>query len=173
MLGHLIFSTACAVLIAVAIVRVVPSRVMTPPFRAAQRDVIQHGTKVPSLEGVDFERAGITVAVMIHSECQFCADSLPFYRRLSALRSEGKIQLIALSHEPLDTFRPYLSQRDIHVDGVGHLQGSEITTAGTPTLLLIGRDGTVRGSWLGRLARWQEEEVIGQLTSAVFTNTGR
>jgi hypothetical protein len=117
---------------------------------------------------VSFKNSAVTVALVVQSSCRFCADSMPFYRRLAKLRSAGNVQLVAVSMEPADTLKDYVKKNEVDVDRVGHLTGLEIPTTGTPTLVVIGRDGTVRGSWLGRLSSSQESDVL-----RMISNSGR
>lgn len=131
----------------------------------AERHPVSPGTRVLPIDGVSFASASVTVALVVQSECRFCSDSMPFYRELSKLRAKDKVQLVVLSRESLATTEHYLKARQLAVDRIAQLKGAEIPVSGTPTLLLIGKTGTVQDSWLGRLTPAQEEEVSKQIVS--------
>ena len=42
-----------------------------------------------------------------------------------------------------------------------------VGVSGTPTLILIDRDGTVRDSWVGKLSEAQATKVINQINERI------
>jgi hypothetical protein len=83
---------------------------------------------------------------------------MPFYKHLSEMRAQGQLQLVVLSQEPVDVMRAYVREHGLDVDGV--VQGGEIQTPGTPTLLVVTKGGAVEASWIGQLSTAQEQEVV-------------
>jgi hypothetical protein len=165
-ISNIAFSCACLATVAVAASRYVDGRYgLVTSAAGAQSNPIPPGTQVPQLDGISFGRAEVTVAVVVQTECRFCAESMPFYRKLSGLRAGGRIQLVVLSQEAVTATESYLHQRELEVDRVGQLKGADLPVVGTPTLLLIDKTGTVERSWLGRLTATQEKEVTEHIAS--------
>lgn len=171
--SNVAFACACLATAGVAATRFLDGRYGPATSAAtAERNPISPGTLVPPIDGVSFEGAAVTVALVVQSECRYCAESMPFYRELSKLRARDKVQFVVLSREPLMTTEDYLKKRELAVDRVARLKGSEIPVPGTPTLLLIGRTGAVQSSWLGRLTAAQEKEVSKQIAFRSTSPTG-
>jgi hypothetical protein len=166
--SNIVFIFTCAILVVLAVNRSVADRRVspnTPP--AARTSIVSKGMKLSNIDGLSFSDARLTVALVVNSECRFCADSIPFYRRIAELRRPGNVQLVALSLEPVDSLTKYLEQNAVTVDRALQLQGpTVIPTTGTPTLVLVGQDGTVSSRWLGRLDANQEQEVIRAISAS-------
>jgi hypothetical protein len=57
----------------------------------------------------------------------------------------------------------YLADLGIAVDDVRQARLTSLGIRGTPTLLLVNKDGVVRSSWVGRLRPEKELEVMARL----------
>ncbi|HEY6361171.1 MAG TPA: hypothetical protein VIX63_08705 [Vicinamibacterales bacterium] len=164
--ANVIFIVTCVVLVALAVTRrndaTAGAATVAPGARA---EIVATGTKLDPINGVSYTDADLTVALVLNTECPFCRDSIPFYRQLTERRRAGKVQLVAASLEPRDALEQYLREHDVAVDHVVHLDRPEaIPTTGTPTVVVIGRDGVVRSSWLGRLDSTQERDLLRAIT---------
>lgn len=177
-LSSIAFIGACVFLIGVTTLKMLsdgrPSSLLggNP---AAQEHNIRKGLTIRPITGVSFPASSLTVALVVQSQCHFCAASMPFYRELSQLRAPGRIQFAVFSHESVDTTTGYLQANDVRTDVVAQLKGQEIPTTGTPTLVLIDRDGIVRDSWIGQLSAAQEQSVklmLSSTTASAFPATG-
>lgn len=168
--GQIGFMIACAGLIALWLLRTTGTGQRL--IASAREGVIAPGTPVGQIDGVRFDTAALTIALVLHTDCQFCLDSIPFYQKLSATRRPGRVQIVALSHESIDTFSLYLKRRGIVVDAVAHIAGPELPSDGTPTLAIINAAGRVRRTWLGRLSADQEKEVMSVVSTTSTRNGG-
>jgi hypothetical protein len=85
-----------------------------------------------------------------------------FYRRISALdaRSTRGLQLIVVGHEDRNILASYLGQQELEVDDVVKVTPDTTPSAVTPTLILVGREGTVKDVWRGQLPPAGEDDVI-------------
>ena len=96
--------------------------------------------------------------------CHFCTESASFYKELVQKRAkQGNIRLIAVLPQPVDAGRKYLSDLGIAVDDVRQLAPNSLGVHGTPTLLLVNKDGVVTDSWRGKLSPDKELEVMARL----------
>jgi len=72
-------------------------------------------------------------------------------------------RLIAVFPQPVDVGKKYLNDLGVAVDDVKQAQLNSIGVQGTPTLLLINKDGVVVNAWRGKLPADKEREVIARL----------
>ena len=163
-LSRIVFILACLALIAVAVLRV--RQELAPRARLTPAVSSVDGAVIANPEGVSYAAARATLMIAVRSTCRFCAESLPFYKRLSALRQTGHLQLVVLSTESKAATAQFIAQADVHADAVVQDENGLIPVKGTPMLLLVTGDGTVIKSWLGRLDARQETEVINAIQNA-------
>jgi hypothetical protein len=166
--SNIVFIVTCAALIGLASVRVWDDhRMITPSANEpmAQEQPLPRGTTLPHIEGVSFDSTNATVALVLQSQCKFCAASIPFYKRLADLRAKDQVQIVVFSKEPADVMRSYVRDHGLEVDSVAVVQDDQIQTPGTPTLLVVTKHGAVEASWIGQLSSAQEQEVLRQVNA--------
>ena len=109
------------------------------------------------LPGVDWSKNEKTLVMAISSTCHFCTESAAFYRDI---RTRTRVHTVAVLPQNLNEGRNYLSNLGVQVDEVLQAPLNSIDVSGTPTLILVGRDGTVIRTWLGKLPPDLEKEVL-------------
>jgi hypothetical protein len=129
---------------------------------------VQLKGKQVSVPGLELRSGGPTVLIALSSRCPFCSKSMPFYRRLSSLRREGKaFRLVVVSSEQSDTLKPYIAAEGVSVDSVLSTPLPPLGIRAVPTLLLLGSEGTVVGVWGGALGAAREREFLAKLGELV------
>jgi Redoxin len=124
------------------------------------------GKKI-SLPDTNFEKNGQTLVLALSTGCHFCTESASFYKELVQKRAkQGNIHLIAVLPQPVDASRKYLNDLGVTVDDVKQLTPSSIGVRGTPTLLLVNKEGVVTESWIGKLSPPKETEVLSRLQTS-------
>lgn len=99
--------------------------------------------------------------LVLSTTCRYCTESLPFYEKLARQKAErGDVRLIAVMPQSADEARRYLSERNVTVDEIK--QANLSIVRGTPTLLMIDRNGVVVESWTGKLPPESEADVINR-----------
>jgi len=78
-------------------------------------------------------------------------------------KRKGNTRLIAVLPQSVEAGRKYLSDLGITVDDIRQAQPSSLGVQGTPTLLLVNKDGVITSSWRGKLPPERELEVIAHL----------
>jgi len=117
--------------------------------------------------GIDFGRSDQTLVLVLSTRCHYCAESGPFYQRLvSQARRNRRTGVAAVFPEDTAESDRFLARLGVSVEKVITLPLSAVGTRGTPTLLLIGKNGLVRSAWIGRLTAAREAEVIEALGAA-------
>jgi hypothetical protein len=120
--------------------------------------------KAISLPDTDWKRSDRTLVFVLSTGCHFCTESASFYKELVQKRAkQGNTRLVAVLPQPVDAGRKYLSDLGIAVDDVRQLPPNSIGVHGTPTLLLVNKDGVVTNAWQGKLPPSKETEVLSHL----------
>jgi hypothetical protein len=83
-------------------------------------------------------------------------------------KSDPHLGIIAVFPEPEVEASKYLAGEQVFVTRVLSLPLESVSAQGTPTMLLVGHDGTVENVWLGRLGKDTQDaalRTIGSKTS--------
>jgi len=107
-----------------------------------------------------------TLLLAVRKGCRFCDDSMPFYRRLVALRDQHQIDTELVAVFPDSEGEAHGVLKDARLDSIVLASGvplSRIKVTGTPTLILVDSRGVVSRAWSGELTPDGEEEVIKAL----------
>ena len=115
-----------------------------------------------SLPGVNWEKNGRTLVLAISTQCHFCTDSAPFFKRLRKEVPAGT-KLLAVLPQPAAEGRQYLTNLGVEVDDIEQTTLNAIGVRGTPTLLLVASSGKVSDVWEGRLEPNQQDQVLATL----------
>jgi hypothetical protein len=89
-----------------------------------------------------------TLFMYLASTCRYCNDSMSFYRSLLHHNAQAgsHTKIVALSIEPIEMLRKYLSENGLRTDDVASVRLKKLK--GTPTLLLV-RNSRVTHVWEG------------------------
>lgn len=92
----------------------------------------------------------------------YCTNSIGFYQRISALdaRRTRRLRLIVVGHEDRNILVSYLGEQELEVDDVVRVTPDTTPSAVTPTLILVGREGTVKDIWRVQLPTDGEDDVL-------------
>lgn len=114
------------------------------------------------ISGVDWSRNGRTLILPISTQCHFCKESTPFYRRLRAEIGRG-LQTVVLLPQPVAAAETYLKEEGLQADQVQEVPLGKVGIRGTPTMLLVDSKGVVSNVWRGCLQTLEQERVLGVL----------
>lgn len=124
---------------------------------------VEAGTRL-SLPGVEWPKGQRTMLLVLSTNCRFCTESAPLYRRLSEERARrGGVRIVAVFPQSVSSARKYLSDIGVAVNEVNQVSPSSLGIGGTPTLILVDDSGTVQRIWVGRLSPAKEAELFNQL----------
>ena len=132
-----------------------------PVDQAAAR--VKSGDKV-SLPGFDWTRSERTLVMAISASCRYCTESAPFYKHLAAeISKHPSTRLVTVLPQSTEAGRKYLSELGVIIEDVRQLPLNAMGVAGTPTLMLVDKEGTVKKVWIGKLPESAQSEVISLL----------
>jgi hypothetical protein len=156
-------ATICvAVLLSAVLVRayLLPPRGVRP--QAAEAETIV-GTDMRSrLPGENWSRNGRTLVLAISTQCHFCRESSPFYRRLQQQAAKS-IKVMAVLPQAVPAAEEYLKTEGVQVNEVRQVPLATIGVRGTPTMLLVNGKGVVEKVWVGKLQPEEENSVLSSV----------
>jgi hypothetical protein len=100
-----------------------------------------------------------TLFMYLASTCKYCNDSMWFYKSLLEHNAQAgsHTKIVALSIEPIEMLRKYLSDNGLRTDDVASVRLKKLK--GTPTLLLV-RNSRVTHVWEGLMEATAQAELI-------------
>lgn len=154
-----------AVLLAVVLVKnfILPS--MNPQLAPGSPPDprVAAGTQI-SIPNIQWPANQRTLIVAVSDTCRYCTESADFYKRLVAENSKKKsLQIIAVLPQDLERGKKYLSGLGVAIDDVKTMQLNELGVKATPTLIMLDANGKVSESWVGKLPKDKEDEVLSRL----------
>lgn len=121
------------------------------------------GTQV-SLQGVSWGQSNKSVVLALSDQCHFCTESAPFYQKLTTeLAQRRDVQVIAVFPQRVGDGKQYLGKLGVPISDVRQAAFDSLGVRGTPTLMIVDRNGKVEQSWVGRLSPDKESEVLARL----------
>jgi len=132
--------------------------------RTPARHQISVGTKF-ALPDINWRMKEKNVVFALSTSCHFCSESAAFYQEMSRICKEENIRTIAIFPQPIAAAEEYTRKMGLKFDEVRQASLSELEISGTPTLLLIDSDGSVRNIWVGKLPVETEKEVLAKTRS--------
>jgi thioredoxin-related protein len=153
----------CVFLVVVAFIRAEYPQTAASPTSQAQRGK-EHIGRWVFLEGMDWSKSDQTLVMFLSTTCSYCKKSEVFYRQLTSEPIDHKkVRLIAVFPQPSKDGKEYLDRTGIRVDDVRQRVANDLKVKGTPTLVLVNRDGIAMNEWEGLLTATQEAEVMTHL----------
>jgi peroxiredoxin len=111
------------------------------------------------LAGVNWNGNGRTLILVLSTHCHFCTESAPFFRHIR--ESAGKdVKLVGVLPQPVAESESYLTKEGLQLDEVRQGSLENVGVEGTPTMLLVDRNGIVRQTWVGKLSPDKQDEAL-------------
>ena len=117
-----------------------------------------------SVPGVSWGESNQTVVLALSDKCRYCSESAPFYQRLAQdLSKRNDVRLVAVFPQDAGAGKKYLDELGVPVGQVIQASLDSLQVRGTPTLVLVDKNGTVTQSWVGKLSPERESEVLSRI----------
>jgi len=149
-------------LLSVVIVKtyLLPARASNIHIAAANANV---GTSLKGrLPGVDWSKNGRTLVLAISTQCHFCTESAPFFRRVKEEAGKNP-KMVALLPQSVTEAERYLSGQGVKVDQIVQVQPGTLGIRGTPTLMLVNHKGVITKLWTGKIPDSEQDAVLSIL----------
>jgi thiol-disulfide isomerase/thioredoxin len=135
-----------------------PVRTSSAPPRAPE-----DGTRL-SVPGVSWGDSNQTVVLALSDKCHYCSESAPFYQRLARdLANRKDVRLVAVFPQDVDASKKYLDGLGVPVGQVVQASLDSLQVRGTPTLVIVDKNGNVTQSWVGKLDSTRESQVLDRI----------
>lgn len=135
----------------------------TLPDPIPRRSVPDKQARFPLVD-FDLTKSEKHLVLAFSTRCRFCRESTDLYRRIAERKAQkNELRLIVVSYQPIDEVKSYFKEKAIDVDGFVQSELAAVSISGTPTLVLVGADGSVVDSWVGKLLPDAEEELMARL----------
>jgi thioredoxin-related protein len=99
--------------------------------------------------------------------CHFCNESMDFYKQLVERRDSSgspvKVVAAVSSADAKDPEGTRLAESGVKVDGLVQVDFAKAKVSGTPTVVLVDRQGKVLSVWMGKLDSHGQSEVLKAL----------
>ncbi|HEY2912648.1 MAG TPA: hypothetical protein VGK21_04765 [Candidatus Angelobacter sp.] len=155
-------ATNIAIIVVVLLISfiLIKSYWMKPP--TSSHSIIAKGQRL-NLNSLNWMPQRRTLVLALSTDCHFCTESAPFYRRVAIASQKQELSLVAVFPQPVEQARSYLSHEELLLNEVLQVPLSNIQVSGTPTLLLIDQKGVVQRVWIGKLSATQEKDVLSTI----------
>lgn len=126
---------------------------------------VQTGTRI-TLPGIDWRKSSRTLLLVLSTNCRFCTESAPFYVKLQDQKSSD-VRIVAVLPQPIADAKTYLDKLGVRVSEVAQSDLRSVGVSGTPTVLMINKEGVVTDSWVGKLSDDAAARVINLVNTSV------
>ena len=115
------------------------------------------------LEGIDLSKSTQNIIVFMDKRCKYCDLDAPFYQQLAKASQAQDVNLIIAFPHDLNDGKRYLAKKQIEPDEIVRLHFKQIGIQGTPTLMLLKREGGIIAKWTGELSAPVEDYIVSIL----------
>jgi len=131
---------------------------------------LRNGVKVPRIAGVDYSGSERTLLLFLSVHCQYCQQSVPFYRELvaAAAGAPGKAptrRVLAVFSESAADVGEFEDRENFNVEAVSGFRFQDFAVSGTPTAVLLSREGRVLQVWRGAPSKEMQDAMRAALLS--------
>lgn len=142
------------------------------PGSAPDVDTVE-GRPAESVPGLDFTARDFTIVLAVRSSCVHCEESLPAFRDLlaTAQSTGAAVGIAVVSSEPDEVVTRFLKSHGIASVPVYSAPPPSSSMRFVPRLQIVGRDGIVRGDWIGEIDRQRGSEIADALNALARIKT--
>lgn len=115
------------------------------------------------LTGADFSSKDKNLILALKKGCKYCTESASFYQKLAAAAGEKNVSLMAVFPHSAEEGQAYLKELNVPVAENKKADFATLGVGGTPTILLVNKEGEIQKYWVGKLKPEQETEVLNSL----------
>jgi hypothetical protein len=116
-----------------------------------------------AVPGMDWAASERTLILALQVSCPYCKQSMAFYRSLLRTASPATLHIVAILPDTVQESKAYLEGSALPITDIRQINLESLGIAGTPTLLIVNRQGRIEDSWAGKLSRQQEDRVFNRL----------
>jgi Redoxin len=126
---------------------------------SSQKHALRAGDRL-AVENVDWRTHRATLVLALQVGCRFCSESAPFYSKVAAALEQSDVHVVAVFPQTTELALKYLGRLRVPIGDVREQLLSTMNVFGTPTIILVDRNGRIVRTWIGKLNEEGEAEVI-------------
>lgn len=126
---------------------------------------LRKGDAFSLLPGLDYSKSSQTLLIAISSKCEYCNESIPFFRQLleANLENQEATPIVAVFSETAGEVTRYISEQQINFDTLAGINYKSLNFPGTPSAVLISNEGKILNFWIGKLSKDAEKEIMDSI----------
>lgn len=164
---NVLIAAACVVVISDILAARLPLLRPKPATASSPRPQYTVGERFALPPRFSFQATAATLYLIVRETCSYCRASVPFYQELAKTIHQRSVRplLVGVCNDTSEACADYFKKSDVEADRTFGVASTDLKVAGTPTIILVDRNGVVRSIWRGKLSRRQELEVIGEASA--------
>lgn len=126
------------------------------------------GIRLALPEAFDFAAHDRTLILAIQEDCSYCEASIPFYVEITDRLGGGcsELGVVAALPNPPASADAFLDKAGLQIPRLANTSLASLGITGTPTVLLVDREGTVLDVWVGELSEDGQEDILAAVDAA-------
>jgi len=150
------------VVVAVAVLGTVIRNYLSNRKPAPYPNALKRGSVMADVKGAELNKYPRTLILALSTQCRYCTQSVPFYKRLLQANAQvgGQINIIALFPESREQVEEYTTQNQLQLKTVSLVDHHKVNIEIVPYLVLVDSNREVLETWFGKLSQDDEEDVI-------------
>lgn len=117
-----------------------------------------------TIDGIDWTKTDRTILVALGTDCKYCTESAPFYRRIvQGLADQANVRFIAVFSKKESGAEEYLKELGVSVSEFRYVSLASLGIRKVPTLAILDRNGIVTDMWVAKLPPRIESEIMQKL----------
>lgn len=132
-----------------------------PSLNSLEAELLRAGDEFKGLQEIDFKKSPNTILLATDIKCQYCTQSLPFYKKLIAKSKDNPaIRIIAVFGNKSEEVENYLREHDVVVEFIPNVDLVKLKVDATPTIIWVDADRKIVGSYQGLFQEKQESAFL-------------
>lgn len=144
--------------VAVTIIGLLAYRAFHQPSLASiEAEFLKAGESFKLPKEVDLRQRPNTILLALDISCQYCSQSLPFYKKLIAKSKETpSLRVVALFSNDRTEVEAYLLEQNVDIEFFPNVDLAKLKVDTTPTVIWVDENGKIVGSYQGMLQEKME-----------------
>ena len=168
--NYLEIATNVAVLLVAIVVLSVFARSLIAPKPAIQVQTgLEKGQSLTQLPLVDYGSSRQTLVIAISPKCDFCSQSVPFYKQLEQIGREtnNPTQIVAVFPDKAEEVSRFTAEKQLNIQAVPDVDFKALNLTGAPAMILVDSHGKIIDFWLGKLSEERQQQIIRSISDPV------
>lgn len=150
------------ILVAVAMLSLLAIFVFVKPRTPTLSIGLQKGQAFGQISKVDYGRSDRTLLIALSTACSYCQENLPFYQKLTSapVPFHNNLQVVALFPNAAEDVEKYVRENKLPIEAVAAVDFNSLRISGTPTIILVDKNGVVQDFWIGKLSEQEANKFL-------------